>query len=196
MNILRLSIFNLRKNKREAVAIAFLTMVTVLMLSVFVANSSKMGKAFDESFSMSGSVSHIVLFREDTYHGDYRKILERDYDTARLSENRYIFAGATDVRGDDGELISYNFLFVTERTERKIESFVKTDARSEEEIAKAEHPLWLPVNFELTKGYEPGDTFTIVKGGRDYPFTIAGFYETGLESSDGFGFKIIVSDED
>ena len=48
MKILRLSFFNLRKNKREAAAIVFLTMVTVFMLSIFFANGSKIKKAFDE----------------------------------------------------------------------------------------------------------------------------------------------------
>ena len=54
--------FNLKKNKREAAAIVFLTAVTTLMLSIFVLNTSKSEKAFRESFETSGSVNRIILF--------------------------------------------------------------------------------------------------------------------------------------
>lgn len=196
MRILRLSLFNLRKNKKEAAAVSFLTMVTVLMLSVFAANNKKISKIFDESFANSGSVREIVLFNRDSYHDEFKRILEREYKVSRLSENKFIFAGVTDVRERSGDLISYNFLFETERTERKIENFVKTATLPDEEIRALTHPIWLPNSFYITKGYEPGDTFTIVKGGKDYPFTIAGFYETGLAASDGYGYKVVLSDED
>ena len=196
MKILRLSLFNLKKNKREAAAVAFLTMVTVFMLSIFFANGSKLKRAFDESFAASGSINQIVIFKDSFYHDEFRRILESDYKTDRLTENPFIFAGATDVRYESGEEVSFNFLFATERTERRIENFLKTDAMSDEELKSVSHPIWMPVNFNITKGLRVGETFTIIKSGRDYPFTIAGFYDTGLDSSDGYGFKCILSDED
>ncbi len=196
MKILRLSLFNLKKNRREALAVSFLTMVTVFMLSIFFANGAKLTNAFAESFAASGSIDQIVLFRESVYHDEFRKLLEDGYRTERLTVNPFIFAGATDVRDASGEIISFNFLFATERTERRIERFLIREALPDEELSMIDHPIWMPVNFSITKGLAPGETFTIVKGGLDYPFTIAGFYETGLESSDGYGFKCILSDED
>ena len=196
MNIVRLSVFNLKKNKREAAAIIFLTMVTVFMLSIVFANTSKLQKAFDESFAASGSVDRMVIFKADVYHNEFRRILENDYNVSRVTENPFIFAGATDVRYESGENVSFNFLFATERTERRMESFKKTESLGEEELEKTAHPIWLPVAFKITKGLSAGDTFTIIKGGQDYPFTVAGFYETGLDSSDGYGYKCILSDDD
>ena len=67
MKILRLSLFNLKKNKKEAMAIAFLTLVTTLMLCIFIANNSKSNKVFDESFKASGSVTDMVIFEEAEY---------------------------------------------------------------------------------------------------------------------------------
>ena len=55
MKILRLSLFNLRKNRKEATAIAFLTMITTLMLGVYIMNQTKINNSFDESFAASGS---------------------------------------------------------------------------------------------------------------------------------------------
>ena len=54
--ILRLSLFNLKKNRREVLGIIFMTMVTVLMLSVVLINQKKIDTAFDESFTRSGCV--------------------------------------------------------------------------------------------------------------------------------------------
>ena len=196
MKILRLSFFNLRKNRREAAAIIFLTMITTLMLSIYAANSSKIEKVFRESFDASGSVEHMVLFDRDRYHSEYRRILENEYQVDRLTENDMIFAIAADVIERDGSDISYNLSFVTERTEHRTGSFNKDASLPEEEIRKLEHPVWLPVYFSIVKGYEPGDIFTIVRGGKEYPLTVAGFYETGLMSSDGYGFKLVISDED
>lgn len=196
MKLLRLSLFNLKKNKREAAAVVFLTMITVFMLSVCVANSSKVKKVFDESFKRSGSINRIVIFKKDVYRDEFKRILEDEYRVSRLSRNPFIFAGATDVMAGSDEVVSYNFLFETLRTERKIESFVKTEAMSDDEAEALDHPIWLPEAFRIIKKLSVGDTFTIIKSGRDYPFTIAGFYITGLQASDGFGYKCVLSDED
>ncbi len=196
MKIVRLSLFNLKKNKREAVAIAFLTAVTTLMLSVFLLNTSKSEKAFRASFEASGSVDRIVLFEEEKFHDDFRDVLENEYGISDFSENRYIAAASSDVIEPDGNTLSYNLLLVTEKTERKIEDFVKTQQLSEEEIRTLEHPIWMPENFSIVKGYRPGDVFTIVHAGMEYPFTVAGFYNTGLASSDQIFHKCILTDSD
>ena len=53
--ILRLSLFNLKKNKREVLGIVFMTMITVMMLSIVLINSRKIDTAYDEIFARSGS---------------------------------------------------------------------------------------------------------------------------------------------
>lgn len=196
MNILRLSIFNLKKNKKEAVAVAFLTMITSLMLGIFIANVFGMHKIFDNSFKRSGCVNTMVLIDEDKYRDEYAEILEDNYNVSDLKMGRIIFAVPVDTIYKNGEVMSYNLLFVNEKTERKIENFVKNDSLSEAEISKLEHPIWLPIYFEIGQDYKPGDQFIITNNGKQYPMDIAGFYETGLNSTDGYGYKCVISDED
>ena len=196
MNILRLSIFNLKKNKKEAVAVAFLTMITSLMLGIFIANVFGMHKIFDNSFKRSGCVNTMVLIDEDKYRDEYAEILEDNYNVSELKMGRIIFAVPVDTIYKNGEVMSYNLLFVNEKTERKIENFVKKDSLSEAEISKLEHPIWLPIYFEIGQDYKPGDQFIITNNGKQYPMDIAGFYETGLNSTDGYGYKCVISDED
>ncbi len=196
MKIWRLSLFNLKKNKREAIGIAFLTLVTTLMLSIVVSNQTKINTAFDESFQASGSVNTCIRFNKPKYHDAFRTILEKEYKVERLQEGHLIYADMTDVRTRDGDVVAYNMIFVTEKVERKIESFKKGDQLPSSEMEKLEHPIWLPSSFEIVKGYVPGDSFTILKSGKEYPFTVAGFYETGLMSNDGGSFKIVVTEGD
>ena len=196
MKILRLSLFNLKKNKREALAIIFLTAVTTLMLSIVAVNSIKIGNAFSDSFAASGSIDRIVLFEEDKYHDDFVDILKDEYGIDEVREDQYIASASTDVIEPDGNTISYNLFFVTEKTERRIEKFVKTEQLPEEEIASLPHPIWMPENFSIVKKYKPGDVFTIVQNGKNYPFTVAGFYNTGLGSSDQSFFKCVIEESD
>ncbi len=196
MKILRLSLFNLKKNKKEALAIAFLTLVTTLMLGIFIANNSKSSKVFDESFTVSGSVSELIIFEESGYRDTYLKILEDEYNPQNLKEIKTLFVPSTDVIEYDGNAISYNMLFITEKNERKLEKFTKRNCLTDEEISNVAHPIWLPQFFEINTGYKLKDKFTVLKSGKEYPFEVVGFYETGLAANDGYGYKAIISEED
>ena len=195
MNIFRLSLFNLKKNRKEAAAIAFLTMVTTLMLAMFMMNRTKINSGFDDSFAASGCPDHCIAVREDKYHDEYREILENTPGVRDVIEEELIESFGKDVE-KDGEMLSFSLKFVTEKTEKKIEDFVKRDRLSEEETARLTNPIWLPVYFEITTGYKPGDTFTVITDGIRCSFQIAGFYENGLMDTDGYGFKCIVSESD
>ncbi len=196
MKILRLSLFKLKKNKKEAVAIAFLTMITTLMLAVFMANISKANKAYDDSFAQAGAKDTIVFINKDKYRDEYKQLLETDFGITDITETEAVFVDLLDYVNNNGEDRSYKSFFVTEKAERKIEDFVKTDKISDEEIEKLEHPIWLPMFFHISEGYKPGDTLTACKNGREYPFTIAGFYKTGLYNDPGYGYKMVISDND
>ncbi len=194
MKILRLSLFNLKKSKKEAFAIAFLTLVSTLMIGIFMINASKVGSAFDRSFEESGSVNNSFFMDEEYYRDTYRDILEKEYTVDKLSKCDALH-GLTSVE-KDGEKTDYYLLFVTEDTELKLEDFAKLESLSEPEISSIEHPIWMPSFFKYNNGYQVGDVFNIVSGGTKYPFTVVGFYNTGLWSYLGIGYKCIVNSSD
>ena len=195
MKIFRLSLFNLKKNKREAAAIVFLTLVAAFLMATFAVSITQISSAFDRCFEETGSVDFILLFEDDKYRDIYRDILEEEYNVTDVRESSVLFGIGASAKTKKGESIAYNMIFVDESTERKIEIFKKLNALPDDEIEKLSHPVWLPQYFEITAGYSPGDTFTFVSGGRDYPFTIAGFFSTGLYNSDGM-LKCIISEDD
>jgi ABC-type antimicrobial peptide transport system permease subunit len=196
MKILRLSLFNLRKNKKEAVVIAFLALVTTMLLAMVVINSSKIDKTFDDSLREIGVENGIVAIEKDVYRNEFSKILEEEFGASDIKEINYIFSDATDALDRDGESISYNLHFITAENDKKIEQFKKIESMAEADIANVSHPIWMPGLFKYSYGYSVGDTFTITKNGTEYPFEIVGFYQTGIGNNDGYGFKCIVSVED
>ena len=195
MKIFRLSLFNLKRNKREAAAIVFLTLVTTFLMATFAVSITQIDSAFDRAFEETGSADFILLFQADKYRNIYRDILEEEYHVTDVRESSVLYGAGASALSKQGESIAYNMIFVDENTERKMENFQKLNAFPDDEIEKLSHPIWLPQYFEITAGYAPGETFTFVSGGRDYPFTIAGFYNTGLYNSSSM-LKCIISEDD
>ena len=196
MKIFRLSLFNLKKNKREAAAIVFLTLITSFLLSVFFVSITETDKAFDKCFEETGCADVMMLYDESKYRDIYRTVLEDEYNVKEVRESSVLVGAAAKTISKQGGSIAYNMIFTDESTERKIEDFVKLKALPDDETAELSHPIWLPQYFEITGGFAPGDTFTLISGGRDYPFTIAGFYNTGFCNNDGMLFKCVLSDDD
>lgn len=196
MKIFRLSLFNLKKNKREAAAIVFLTLITSFLLSVFFVSITEIDKAFDKCFEETGCADVMMLYDESKYRDIYRTVLEEEYGVTEVRESSVLVGVAAKTISKQGDSIAYNMIFTDESTERKIEDFVKLKALPDDETAELSHPIWLPQYFEITGGFAPGDTFMLISGGRDYPFTIAGFYNTGFCNSDGMLFKCVLSDDD
>lgn len=196
MKILRLSLFNLKRNKREAAAIVFLTLVTAFLMATFAVSITQISSAFDRCFEETGSADLILLFDDDKYRDIYRDILEEEYNVTDVRESRVLVGIGASIISKQGESTANNIIFADESTERKIENFKKLNALPDDEIEKLSHPIWLPQYFEITDGYAPGDTFTLVSGGRDYPFTVAGFYSTGFYNSSRYMLKCVITDDD
>ncbi|MCR5119085.1 MAG: ABC transporter permease [Lachnospiraceae bacterium] len=196
MKILRLSLFNLRKNKREAAAIVFLTMITVFLLGTALTGILDIGKVFEECFSATGSREYFMEFRESSYRSLYRDILEEDFGIKDNEKFNVLFGLNINTLRKDGDKVAYHFLFVTEESERKAENFVIAKSMQEDQISGLAHPVWISSGVALNGGFEPGDAFTMVIGGRDYPFVVAGVYESGLSNNSGYGYKLVISERD
>ncbi|MBO6299703.1 MAG: hypothetical protein J6N53_12760, partial [Lachnospiraceae bacterium] len=189
--ILRLSLFNLKKNRKEAAAIAFLTLISTMMLGIFAINLSKVSNAFDESFAQSGSVDTFISFSENDYRDSYLEILEEDYDFEDVRRGNMIYGFSTGVL-HDGEKIAYNLALITESENLKIDDGNIIESMTEEQPDSFDHRVILPSFFKYNLGYEIGDEFIPVVSGRQYPLTVAGFYNTGLSNESGMLFKIII----
>ena len=194
MKILRLSLFNLKKNKKEALSVMFLTAITMLLMGISVCNITKVNTVFDNSFEKTGSVNTIIWFPAEVYRQDYKDILEDDDRVSRVEEADALYSMSGSYKKED-ELIGASFFFVTENSEKKIENFNPETNLTEVEINNFSHPIWLPEYFKYSQKYEVGNPFIFVLAGREYPFEIAGFYNSGLLSNNS-RLKCVISEGD
>ena len=195
MKILRLSLFNLKKNKREAFSVMLLTAMTMLLMGIALCNITKVNTVFDEMFEATGSVENIIMFPEEKYRQDYKDILENDDRVSYVEEIDALHSLRGSFKKDEA-MFAISAIFVTEKAERKIENFIPETNMTQEEIANLDHPIWLPTYFKYSQNYEVGNDFIFVLGGREYPFVIAGFYEAGLCGNVNNGLKCIISETD
>ena len=79
MKILRLSFFNLRKNKREAAAILFLTLISSFLLGTFFSSVANIPKVFDKCFEETGCADSALRINADKYRDDFYGILADDF---------------------------------------------------------------------------------------------------------------------
>lgn len=195
MAIFRLSLFNLKKNKRAAFSIMFLVAVTMFLVGISVCNITKVNNTFDKMFEATGSVDNMVIFPRERYRENYKDILEEDNRVSRVVEIDALHSLRTSYKKANEE-IGTIFFFITNKSEKKIESFAPETGLTEEQLNRLSHPIWLPTYFQYNQKFKSGDAFTVTLGGRDYPFEIAGFYESGLAANTGNGMKCIISEED
>ncbi|MCR5337838.1 MAG: ABC transporter permease [Lachnospiraceae bacterium] len=199
MKILRLSIFNIKKHKKESIILIFLIAVSVLFLNVAIINSKKTDIIMDKSFEDTGSKDAVYLFFEDEYRTEFDEVFEEDDRISNIDKFEMLYPNnnaSLNIKRDDGSLTNFYASFITEEGEKKISDFRKETTLSDDEIDALEHPIWLPHHAAMNLGYKSGDPFVIVKGGKEFAFQIAGFYESALLANDYMSYKSIVSDSD
>ena len=195
MKILRLSLFNLKKNKREALSVMFLTAITMFLIGIAVCNITKVNTVFDETFAATESVENMVMFPEEKYRKEYKSILENDDRVSRVEEVDLLINMRAAYKKEDSE-VGFIFACISEKEEKKIEKFEPKTNLTEDEIDNLTHPIWLPVCFQYSMDFEVGNPFVLMLSGKEYPFEIAGFYESGLMAYSGSGYKCVISEAD
>lgn len=173
----------------------FLTAITMLFIGIAVCNIAKADTVFEKYFEASGSVENIFYFPEAKYRQEYKDILEEDDSVSRVVELEAIYSLRCNFIKDDAEIGSLIY-FVTEKSDKKLENFVPETTLTEAEIAAFSHPIWLPGYFKYSQKFEVGDPFILIINGREYPFEIAGFYNTGFMNETSIGLKCVISEAD
>ena len=199
MKILRLSIFNIKKRKKEAFVITFLLAISMALMGVGIINIEKAGRIFEEAFERTGSYRNMYQMPEESYKTEFFDILKNDDRITRFyvfEMLQYDISTAISYKMEDGSDSNFYACFITENDENKIEKFVENSPLSDQEIAGMEHPIWLPYYVKYDMGFTEGDDFILVIGGKEYPFQIAGFYESGLSSCANSSFKCVLTDDD
>lgn len=187
--ILRLSFANIKKHKKESILLAILILFCISLLSSSVSAISGIKKITPCMIEESGCFQSFVSVIQEHYSDRYLTFLEEDprvesYDhTAMVTD---ILKVKTANEDEDAQLVDISF--VPESGERRMENYA-----ADIDLSTTEHPIVLDITNKRTLGVEVGDELTVIRNDREFKFTLAGFYESGIWV---YGTKAIVSEDD
>ena len=201
VKILRLSFFNIKKHKKESFVIIFLIMISMALLGIGIINIEKADRMFDEMFETTESYRNALgIPGADSYKNEFGEFIQKDERVTKsfvFDSLAFTTSTAVSYRKEDGSTANFMAVFITENSEKKLEKFDRNVFYSDEEIESFEHPIWVPYYLKYDMGFKEGDDLILVIGGKDYPFRIAGFYESGLMGgTTSVGIKCVLTDAD
>ena len=187
--ILRLSLANIKKHKKEAILLMILIVMGTSLLSASVSTIIGIRTITPSQVENSGCFENFVYFYQDRYSDRYLEFLNNDtrvesYDHTSMVTDIIKVKNYADTEDD----MLVDMSFVPESGEKRMEDFT-TDA----DFSSVEHPIVLDITNKEKMELEVGDDLTITWNSREFTFTVAGFYDSGLWL---FGTKAVVSEED
>ncbi|MCR5806107.1 MAG: hypothetical protein K6G68_03615, partial [Oscillospiraceae bacterium] len=196
--ILRLSLANIKKHKKQTVLLALLIMLCMAITSSACAGYFDMKDIFPRVAEQYAVHQNFMKINKEFYEPGFIDILKSDSRVTDVEHINTLYSMKTKYLDKTGEERALYMGVVTMDTHLRIETSPIESSLSEEERAALEHPIYLPyaAKESLRSKFTEGDTFDIVVGSKLYSFTVAGFYESIFLPETNNGFQIIVSDSD
>ena len=188
--IIRLSFANIKKHRRESILLTILIVLCVSLLGSSVSAVRGIKKITPTMVEESGCFKNYVYIDQENYSDRYLAFLEADPRVERYDHTGMvtdILKVMTSVEPEEDAQL-YDISFVPESGEKRMESF-----RTEDGLSSAEHPIVLDLTNKKQLGISEGDEFIVIRDGREFRFTVAGFYGSGLWN---FGTKAVISEND
>ncbi len=187
MKILRLSFANIKKHRKESILFMILITFGIILLAASVSSVLGIKQITPKMVEESGCFKDFVYIKQDNYSDIYLEFLKENEQVKSFNHTGFVSDNIKVRTKDEGDLLA-DITFVPESGERRMESF-KTDA----DFNSAKHPIVLASANREKYEVSEGDEFTILWDNKEFTFTIAGFYETGIW---GYGTKAVVSEDD
>ncbi len=181
--IIRLSMANIKKHKKESLLLMVLIVLCISLLSSSLSAVVGIKKITPCMVEESGCYKNFVYINQENYSDRYLAFLEED---SRVEDYNHTGMVTTDVIKIDDML--YDISFVPESGERRMEKF-DTDA----DFESVEHPIALDITNKEKLEVSEGDELTIILKDKEFTFTVVGFYESGIWP---FGTKAVISEDD
>ena len=192
--VIRLSIANIKKHRKESILLGILVAFCGALIASALSSIVGIGRITPNIVNSSECYKNFVQINQEDYTDKFLAFFEENervdrYDhVSMVTEMLKIKDGS-----DDGEDKFYDISFVSEADEELLERFDVITSLSEDEMAALSHPIYLDKCNEKELDVSVGDTLTVLFGKREFRFTVAGFYQSGLWT---MGTKAVISQED
>ncbi len=187
MKILRLSFANIRKHKKESILFLILITLGLVLLAASVSSVIGIKKITPKMVEESGCYKNFAYFKQDHYSDIYLEFLKDNPDVESFDHTSFVSDIIKVKSTDEGDMLT-DICFVPESGERRMENFNTTVG-----LDSADHPIVLASANRKKLDVTEGDNLTITWNNKEFSFTVAGFYETGIWN---YGTKAVVSEED
>ncbi|MCR4586350.1 MAG: ABC transporter permease [Lachnospiraceae bacterium] len=185
--ILRLSLANIKKHKKESILLMILITLGIVLLSSSVSAVSGIKKITPRMAEESGCYKNLVQIRADHYSDRYLEFLKDNPDVESFNHTGFV-SDMLKVRDSEEGDILIDLSFVPLSGECRMERFETVPG-----FNAAAHPVVLASANRNRLGLSEGDEFTIIWDNKEFTFTVAGFYEPGIWS---YGSKAVVNEDD
>lgn len=185
--IIRLSFANIKKHKKESILFMILITLGIILLAASVSSVIGIKKITPRMVDESGCYKNFVYIRQDNYSDIYLEFLKENPDVESFDHTSFVSDNIKVRTQDEGDVLT-DITFVPLSGERRMESF-----KSDGDFNSAAHPIVLASANREKLGVSEGDDLVVLWNNKEFTFTVAGFYETGIW---GYGTKAIVSEED
>lgn len=192
--IIRLSKANIKRHTKEAVLLGILIFLCAMLLASSVSALLGIGEITPKMIEESGCYKNFIEVNQKIYSDRLLAFLEEDSRVVEHSHTRYA-SGEISIKNYKGSGNDWIFdaSFVSENGERELEKFEIQTTLSDEQIKNLEHPIYFGKSEKERLAIKEGDEITLLIDNKEYTFTVAGFYESGVWM---FSAKVVVSDED
>ncbi|MBR1383985.1 MAG: hypothetical protein IJ555_09300, partial [Ruminococcus sp.] len=178
--IIRLSLSNIRKHRAEAFSLILLVTISMMVFGASVGSIGSIRNIVPDMMENTGCVPNYLIMDRSGYDPLFLTVIDDDENISECGAIDLLLSMESRFRDKSGTEPSTYMIFVTEDIEGQIERFMPETDLSEREISSMEHPVWLPFSVKDSLGFSEGETFDIILKNSRYPFTIAGFYDSGL----------------
>ncbi|MBR1506629.1 MAG: ABC transporter permease [Eubacterium sp.] len=187
MKILRLSFANIKKHRKESILFMILITFGIILLAASVSSVFGIKQITPKMVEESGCFKNFVYIKQDNYSDIYLEFLKENEQVKSFNHTGFVSDNIKVRTKDEGDLLA-DITFVPESGERRMENF-----KADVDFNSAKHPIVLASANREKYEVSEGDEFTILWDNKEFTFTIAGFYETGIW---GYGTKAVVSEDD
>jgi len=196
MKSFRLAIFNIKKHKLEAAWLVLLIAICMTLLTSAVLAISGSDRIVDNSFKRNECVHNYIMMKERDYKEAFEDFYKDNEDITSYAVTNMVYDQYIKYIDGGDEERSLFMGFITMDSDERIEKLVLESSHNLDQIRTMEHFVLMPYYAKDTLGFKEGDSFRLLCNEKVYPFTVAGFYESGIFTDAAMGVKFIISDKD
>lgn len=187
MKIIRLSIANIKKHKKESILLGILIAFCTILFAAALSAFSGIKKITPDMAEKTGCFRNFVTINQKDYSSSFLAYFEGNPEVEKYD---HVSMANGSLKINDK---SVDMSFVSVNGEKKLEKFDVDTTFSEAELAEISHPIYLDRSNRDELSVDTGDTLTAMIGKKEYSYTVAGFYDSGIWVS---GTKAVVSEDD